>query len=334
MKKDDMRKIIDRFPGIPVGVLGDVMLDQYVWGNATRISQEAPVPVVFVHRRNHVPGGAANVARNIVSLNGKAVLFGVAGLDLEGNYLCESLASAGADIGGLLRVAERPTTVKTRVLAGNQQVVRIDQEDTSEISLKIRRWLKETLEQRMAEGCFKALILEDYAKGVMGRHFMQAVVDMANKYGIMTTLDPHPNNNFMVKGLYLMTPNRQEAFSLAGIRYVPGIGNPLQDKPLLQVARKLMRTWAPRYLLVTLGGEGMALFDREGGDPLHIPTRARQVFDVSGAGDTVMGTMVMALLAGAEPYLAARIANAAAGVVVGMVGTAAIERQVLLASLE
>ena len=328
------KDIVKRFSGISVGVMGDLMLDRYVWGSASRISQEAPVPVVLVRKQSFVPGGAANVARNVLTLRGKVELFGIVGDDLDGAALLEVLGKAGADMSGVSVVKDRPTTVKTRVLAGNQQVVRIDQEIAEEVGVGIRAKLRKALAEHLKKGNFKALVLEDYAKGVFGRHFMQAVVDAANDCGVMTTLDPHPNNAFNVKGLALMTPNRKEAFSLAGVRYVSGIGDPLNDKALLNVARIIMRKWAPRYLLITLGAEGLALFGRDGGAPQHIPTRARQVFDVSGAGDTVMGTIVMALLAGADIFTAAKIANAAAGVVVGMVGTAPIEYDALMEALD
>lgn len=329
----DLVDFVDRFRSIRVGVLGDVMLDKYVWGSSNRISQEAPVPVVLVKRQSSVPGGAANVARNVLSLGGTVEVFGVTGNDAGADELIGHLKKAGAGIDGILRVENRSTTVKTRVLAGNQQVVRIDHEDTSAVTRQSRRRLRELLEQKLANHELDALILEDYAKGIFGRDFMQGIVNLASSYGVWTTLDPHPNNVFNVKGLKLMTPNRSEAFALAGIKNSSGVMPPLEDKVLLKVASSLMRRWRPQFLLITLGAQGMALFSDKAEKPIHIPTQARQVFDVSGAGDTVMATMVLALLAGAEAGDAARIANSAAGVVVGMVGTAAIEADVLKSAI-
>ena len=327
-------KFVDLFSAQKVGVLGDVMLDKYVWGRTTRISQEAPVPVVQVKRCSSVPGGAANVARNVLSLGSGAELFGVVGKDSDGHELCEHLRKAGVDVSGVLEVSGRPTTVKTRVLSGNQQVVRVDYEETEPVSVSIRRRMRKVVEERLSSQRFGALILEDYAKGLLGKDFMQEIIDFASLQGIMTTLDPHPNNAFNVKGLTLMTPNRSEAFALAGVKYTSGSGDPLKDKMLQKVAASIFRKWNPNYLLITLGGDGMALYKSDGSPAEHIPTRARQVFDVSGAGDTVMATMVLGMLAGASPMDAARIANYAAGVVVGMVGTAAIEADVLKKEIE
>ncbi len=320
---------LSEFPRFRIAVLGDLMLDRYIWGNATRISQEAPVPVVEVHRCTAVPGGGANVARNVLSLGGAAQAVGCIGCDQEGEELRTLLQQAGVDISALLTDPERPTTVKTRVLAGNQQVVRIDSENTAELTDILRQKLLLSLQQELHSGNIQALILEDYAKGVFNHSFMQAICDCARSAAVFTTLDPHPSHLFSVQGLKLMTPNRAEAFTLAGIPFQPNQGQPLQDQALLKVGATLMDIWQPELLLITLGAEGMALFRRDTTLPYHIPTEARQVFDVSGAGDTVMATMTMALLAGAAPEEAAQIANAAAGLVVGYVGTAAISAQAL-----
>lgn len=330
---NNLAKYIERFQGQCIAVVGDVMLDKYVWGTSSRISQEAPVPVVQVKRETAVPGGAANVARNVVSLGGKVQVYGVTGHDICSDELKKCLADGGADVTSMLACKNRRTTVKTRILAGNQQVVRIDSEDTDSISISERRKILQTLTNALKNGIVKAVILEDYAKGVFCKSFMENVVRTAQSYNVMTALDPHPNNPFNVKGLTFMTPNRKEAFALAGIKYVSGCGNPLKDAPLFKVAATIMRKWKPKYLLITLGAEGMALFSEGNEVPLHIPTQARQVFDVSGAGDTVMATMMLSLLAGATPENAAAIANEAAGIVVGRVGTSAIEADVLTAKL-
>ena len=326
MKRDVDRLLeyLDDFSKQRVLVVGDVMIDRYVWGSANRISPEAPVPVVRVNRRNAVLGGAANVAGNIMSLGGNAEIIGIVGNDSDGTELMQFLSNTGIGINGMLRLNGRNTTVKTRVIAGTQHVVRIDSEDSAPITSYDRRVLRRRIEELVSSGKVGCVILEDYAKGLFGKDFMQSIVNCARKHGVMTMLDPHPTDAFNVKGLTLMTPNRSEAFALAGVKYVSGSGEPGNDPALLKVASIIKRLWQPEYLLVTLGAQGMALFSGDFTKPEHIPTRARQVFDVSGAGDTVMATMTLAMLSGANAYDAAKIANYAAGVVVGIVGTACI----------
>lgn len=317
--------ILSSFPRCRIGVLGDLMLDRYCWGQATRISQEAPVPVVLVKRSTHVPGGAANVARNVLSLRGKVSVFGCVADDEDGRILVSLLKDGGADTTGVYEVEGGHTTVKTRVLAGNQQVLRVDREFPEEITEKLRGRILSKLEASLKAGELDALVMEDYAKGVFTKEFMERAVELATHYGVLSTLDPHPAHGFDVKGLTLMTPNRMEAFSLAGVAFEAGIGDPAHDLPLKHVGDVLMGKWNAEMLLVTLGAEGMALFRKERSKPLVIPTQARQVFDVSGAGDTVMATMTLAICAGAPAAQAASLANSAAGVVVGYVGTRAIE---------
>ena len=326
MKTDIDRLLgyLDAFPKQRVLVIGDVMLDRYVWGSANRISPEAPVPVVRINRRNAVLGGAANVAGNVMSLGGNADIIGVVGDDSDGKELVQYLKNAGIGISDMLCLCGRTTTVKTRVIAGTQHVVRIDSEESESITSYDRRLLRKRIEELITSGTIGSVILEDYAKGLFGKGFMQSIVTCARKHGVMTMLDPHPTDAFNVKGLTLMTPNRSEAFALAGVKYVSGSGEPGKDPALLKVAGIIKRLWHPEYLLVTLGAQGMALFSGDFTNPQHIPTRARQVFDVSGAGDTVMATMTLAMLSGANAIDAARIANYAAGVVVGIVGTACI----------
>ena len=322
---DNFDSYLGQFTGCRIAVLGDLMLDRYVFGHATRISQEAPVPVVQVLRQSNVPGGAANVARNVLSLGGHAEVFGTIGKDADGKLLKKLLQEAGGGVNGLVCALEAVTTVKMRILASDQQIVRVDYEQPDQISESHRGALLERLESYLETEPCDALILEDYAKGIFTAHFMNAVVRIAQRYGVAVALDPHPTHPFDVKGLKFMTPNRMEAFALAGMPFEHGIGNPERDLPLQRVGEELMRRWQPELLMITLGAEGIALYPREGGRPLYIPTQARRVFDVSGAGDTVMATMALALAVGAAPETAAAIANHAAGVVVGYVGTRAIE---------
>jgi rfaE bifunctional protein kinase chain/domain len=331
------QSLVDRvrdFTKFRVAVIGDLMLDKYIWGRATRISQEAPVPVVCVDRQNIVPGGAANVVRNLLALEARANAIGVIGNDHDGDNLTTILDDAGADTKHISRQDDRMTTVKTRVIAANQQVVRIDFEDTTCIAEQCQKQILENVRECLEQQLLDAIILEDYAKGVFTPELMDEIAKLGNQANIPVTLDPHSSHPFNIKGISLMTPNRQEAFALAEIPYQKCSGDPTKDKALLQVGKILKDRWQNKMLLITLGGDGMALFLDDDPVPIHIPTRARQVFDVSGAGDTVMATMTLALLAGAAPEEAAVIANHAAGVVVGLVGTAPIYADALLDAIQ
>lgn len=318
------KTIINNYPNARIAVVGDFMLDRYIWGNAGRISQEAPVPVVRVSRESEALGGAANVIRNITSLGGKAYAFGAVGNDTAGESLRQLLQKGGADINGVLATPDRPTTVKQRVVANNQQVVRIDNEVTEPYPEAILDQLQQRICEVIRNKEIDALIFEDYAKGLLTRTFMQNIADAARQNRVKTALDPHPGNPFKVQGLSLMTPNRPEAFGLAGIYYRSTVLPLEDDTPLLEVGNRIRSEWNMEYLLLTMGGDGMALFRPEEKTPLHIPTKAREVFDVSGAGDTVIATFMLSLAAGAGYAEAADISNHAAGVVVGKVGTAPI----------
>ncbi len=330
----NLLKYIKKFSQLEVAVIGDLMLDKYIFGSATRISQEAPVPVVCVDSEKSVPGGAANVALNVLSLHAKAHVFGVVGKDAIGKELVALLQKAGAETEGIVKTADRATTVKTRIIASRQQVVRVDRENVTDLSKKLQQKILDSLKARLESSRLHAIIMEDYAKGVFTQPFMQAVVDLAQKYSVPLMLDPHPKHPFNVKGIRMMTPNRQEAFALVHHDFKKETGNPLTDEPLLTVGENLKSLWECDIPVITLGGEGMLIFQKKDSQPLHIPTRAKKVFDVSGAGDTVMAAMTLALLAGASPYDAAQIANYAAGIVVGIVGTAAIEYDALLSEIE
>lgn len=321
--KNRLASYLPKLRDCRVAVVGDLMLDTYIWGRATRLCPEAPVPVVRAESDTTAPGGAANVVRNLVSLGAHAHAFGLVGDDSAGHELLAALGESGADASGVLVSASRPTTVKTRVLAGNQQVVRIDREETSPVPAALRAQIAERLQRAVRGGQLDAVILEDYAKGVLDRELVADVVATCRQAGVFVTLDPHASNRFEVEGLKLMTPNRAEAFALAGMYYQSGSLPLSGDAPLLAVGRKLRETWGTELLLITLGSKGMALFAGER-EPLHIPTQAIEVFDVSGAGDTVMAVFVLALVSGACPADAACLANSAAGVVIAEVGTAAV----------
>ena len=330
-----LKDTVRRFQGLRVAVVGDIMLDKYIFGQATRISQEAPVPVVRVTEERSVPGGAANVARNIVSLGAKAELFGALADDYDGGLLLRHLQDAGIVTDGVGRFDDRHTIVKTRVLAGGQQVVRVDHEITADYSKTLHKQILQKLEERLAAGTLDAVILEDYAKGLFTPAFMEKVVELTHKYHLISALDPHSDHPFNVKGITIMTPNRSEAFALARQKPEMKHQSPEHDAGLLAVGKKLLAQWGLEHLLVTLGGDGMALFKKGAPeDYMVIPTVARQVFDVSGAGDTVMASVVLAMLSGVSTSDACHISNVAAGVVVGRIGTSAIEAEVLEKELE
>jgi D-beta-D-heptose 7-phosphate kinase/D-beta-D-heptose 1-phosphate adenosyltransferase len=318
-----MRASVAAFAGRRVLVVGDVMLDEFVWGDAYRISPEAPVPVVHVGRRTFVPGGAGNVAANVVALGGEAVLGSVAGADLPGEVLRRALGEKGVGTGGLLADAGRPTTTKTRIVARGQQVVRVDTEE--------RAALPEALEAEFAAWTEKALghadacVVSDYRKGLLSEALTQRVLTAARAAGVPVVVDPKGKAYARYRGATVVTPNTLETVEAAGVE-VDGM------ESLLRAAGLLQGVLGGAALLVTRGAEGMSLFE-PGAEPVHIAAAAREVYDVTGAGDTVTATLALALAAGQPLAVAARLANYAASLVVGKVGTATITQDELRAAL-
>ena len=325
---------IEKFPKFEVAVIGDLMLDKYIIGKATRISQEAPVPVVCVESEKSVPGGAANVVMNILSLKAQADVFGVVGKDAAGQELIELLKKNGANTDAIIQVSDRPTTVKTRIIASNQQVVRVDKEEVGDYKDNIHNQLFAKLKSRLETSKLNAIIMEDYAKGVFTRDFMEEIVKLATEHDVPVMLDPHPKHDYYVKGIHMMTPNLQEACALTGHEFRKKPGELRNNSSLHLIGDTLKSLWGCDIPVITLGGDGMAIFHKENKPPLIIPTRAKKVFDVSGAGDTVMAAMTLGLLAKASPEDAAKIANYAAGIVVGIVGTAAIQYDDLIKDIK
>lgn len=311
---------------------GDLMLDEFIWGRVSRISPEAPVPVVAVERETFYPGGAANVARNLRAFTPSASVLGLAGDDAAGVRLRALLSEGGIDTRGVVtRSAGTPTTVKTRIIARTQQVVRVDRELVSKSDGPEREGLLRALDAALP-GC-DAVILEDYGKGLLDADLASAMISRAKAAGCIVAVDPNPGNPLPWRGATVMKPNRHEAFAAAGFAWSEPVPDPLKDKPLLKVAEALLAKWDTEQLLITLSELGMLLVTR-GGDLHHTPTRAREVFDVSGAGDTAIAVYTLALCAGATPVEAAEIANHASGVVVGKLGTATLTPDELLASFE
>jgi D-glycero-beta-D-manno-heptose-7-phosphate kinase len=312
MLDERQRALLSAFPGKQILVVGDVMLDEYIWGDVRRISPEAPVPIVAIRRRSSIPGGAANTAVNVASLGGQALLGGVVGADDAARRLCAGLAQQRLSPEGLLTDRERATTTKTRIVAHHQHVVRIDEEHTTPLSLDLEDQLLRWLDRQMPRA--HACILSDYAKGVVSPRLAQHVFGLANQTGIAVVVDPKGTDYAKYRGATVVKPNMEEA------KLVFRPDNNLGTE-LLGLARSLQELLQGSALLVTRGADGMTLFER-GAAPLHIPSVARDVFDVTGAGDTVAGTLALALAAGATLEQAAQLANLAAGVVVAKVGTA------------
>ena len=329
---NELIKIVDNFAGKRVAVVGDLMMDAYIFGNARRISPEAPVPVVETEREEYCLGGAGNVMRNVVTLGGRAVAYSVLGDDLNAAQVRNMLNDYGIDHTGVLVDPTRCTTRKQRVLAGGQQLLRIDYECCEALAEEYRQTLKMRLLDDIANDRVDAIIFEDYAKGVLSYDMMQDVVIAARKRNIITALDPKPGNLEPVRGITLMKPNRVEAFEMARKRHHYRECPAVEDPILAEVAGDIQREWEVELLLISLAAQGMALF-RADEESVLIPTQAREVYDVSGAGDTVISTYTLALCAGADPVAAAIVANCAAGIVVGKIGTVAVEKSELIESL-
>jgi len=331
MKKTRLTQIVDKFRDMRIAVVGDLMLDVYIWGKASRISPEAPVPIVQVKKKSCCLGGAANVMRNVVTLGGKVKAYGIIGDDSDGNEMKKLFESYSIDPASLSIDKSRRTTKKQRIIASAQQLLRVDFEDTEKIDDVIRQEIIIELKKLIDAKAVDAIIFEDYGKGVLNEEMLNQVIACARENNIITSLDPKPGHLLKVKGLTVMKPNRSEAFAITGT-FSQGNGMPVEeDKQLHAVAAQLLDEWEPDYLIISLAAQGMALF-RKNAEMVVIPTKAREVYDVSGAGDTVIAAFTLALSTGADPVEAAEIANHAAGIVVGKVGTVTVSKDELLES--
>ena len=324
MKKEKFKRIISKFSKAKVLIIGDLILDEFLWGDVSRISPEAPVPVVWVRSESFMPGGAANVANNIHALGGEVYLAGVIGMDERGKILTEELRKKRIEVKGVIVDGERPTTLKTRVIAHHQQVVRIDKEKmdclSSDVIDQIIDYVKEIIKG------IDAIIIEDYGKGVVTPRLLQGVLRLARRYKKIVTVDPKEEHFHYYKGVTAVTPNCHEAARAAGVNIKDGDN-------VVKIGKVLLNKLKCKAILITLGEHGMHLFE-EKGRVTSIPTLAQDVFDVSGAGDTVIGAFTLALASGADMKRAARISNLAAGIVVGKVGTAAVTQKELLSRLK
>lgn len=322
-----LTRYVEKFPRCGVLVVGDVMLDEYISGPVDRISPEAPVAVVSVKTVEQRLGGAANVTHNVQALGGRAFLAGVVGEDGFGRMLREKIRESGVDDGAVVADAARPTSVKTRVIAQKQQIVRFDRESKAALSAKVSAQLLARVKSILPE--VQAVVLSDYAKGVLEPATVEALIKVARAGGKAVLVDPKIKNFASFRGATVITPNFKEACEAASL--VAGIHVESQAD-LERAAAKLLDRMRIDALVVTKGEEGMYVF-APGKPPLHIPTAAREVYDVSGAGDTVIATLATALAARAPLPEAAMIANHAAGVVVGKFGTATVSRDELVEAL-
>lgn len=310
-------------------VAGELILDEFIWGKVSRISPEAPVPVVEVVNQTYNAGGAANVARNLREFTGHVHMMGLAGTDSHAHTLNALLSTGGIHLDCVQVDPLYQTICKTRIIARHQQVVRVDRE---------RRTSYTEAQRARALAQFDALlptldgiIIEDYAKGLLDQPLVDEIIRLARGAGKIVTVDPNPSNAIRWRNITGASPNRAEAFRCAGVPWSDPIDPPAEDAPLLEVGARLLEKWECENLLITLSEQGMMLF-QAGQPPYHIPTRAQEVFDVSGAGDTAIALFTAALTGGATPVEAAVISNHGSGIVVGKVGTATVSREELLAS--
>jgi len=311
--------IFSRFSQVKVLVVGDVMLDRYWWGNVDRISPEAPVPVVRLKSSESTAGGAANVAVNVAGLGATPYLVGLIGEDEEGKELKKALSEKGISADGLQAIAGRPTTVKTRVVAHSHHVVRIDSENTEELDSGQSDLVWQGIEALLGQA--DVVVLSDYAKGILSASLLPRVIEQSIARSKPVLVDPKGREYKKYKGATILTPNRMEASHAAGLDADGAEG-------LSQIARKLLAEVSLESLIITQGENGMTLYPKEK-EPVYFPALARKVYDVTGAGDTVIATLAVALGAGCDLPAAARLANIAAGLVVEKVGTTAISLEQL-----
>jgi D-glycero-beta-D-manno-heptose-7-phosphate kinase len=326
-----LERILDHAAGRRITVIGDLMLDEFVWGKVGRISPEAPVPVVEVTGESFYPGGAANVARNLREFVDHVAVIGMLGKDRSAGQLRELLAAQNIDTSSVIEDESFCTIVKTRIIALHQQVVRVDREkivapsaaQIPKVIAAVRNSIRET----------DAIIFEDYGKGFVTTELVAQIAREARTAGKIVAADPNPRHSVDWRGVTVVKPNRAEAFLAAGIPWRDPDEAPAKDNHLQRAGETLLKKWETKYVLVTLGEHGMMLFQQNDA-PHYIPTKARQVFDVSGAGDTAIALFSLGLVCGATPIEAAEIANHGSAVVVSKLGTATVTRDELIASFQ
>jgi len=324
LTKARVEELLEKFQKLSIWVIGDVMLDHFLWGKVERISPEAPVPVVGVQREEIMPGGSANVGTNLSGLGAKVTLIGVTGKDPEGRNLLKLLGSRKISTDGIIPTSSRPTTIKTRVVAHGQHVVRFDKEETDNISHRVKNRILNFFHQNKHN--FDALIVSDYGKGLISEDLFAAIADLCNSEGRLLTVDPYIHHFWFYKRASLVTPNQNQFEAALNCKCN-------NQKELETSGQKVLKDLELKHLVVTQGERGMTVFEHDS-RPQMLPTFARQVYDVTGAGDTVIATLTLALAAGSDIIEAATLANIAAGVVVEEVGTTSINKGKLLNRLK
>lgn len=322
-----IESMVARFPGTTVLIVGDIMLDEYIWGDVRRISPEAPVPIVEIQGQTTVPGGAANAAVGIVALGGKVLLGGVVGRDSSSERLKAQLRARDIATDGILSDDTRATTTKTRIVAGIQQVVRADRETCAPLSPDLEAAVADWARGHIS--CANAVVLSDYTKGVVSSRMAHELITMATAQGIPMVIDTKGVDYHRYAGATVVTPNLEEAGRASGLLIT-------DEDDLGHAAKTLLGMLSGGALLITRGAQGMSLFapDEPGANPVHIEATARNVFDVTGAGDTVVSGLALALAGGETLTDAAYLATLAAGVVVGKVGTATVTPAELVAAAD
>jgi len=309
---ENLIKIVDNFKGKKIGVIGDLMLDHFIWGDVERISPEAPVPVVLVAKESFVPGGAGNTAANISALGGEAFIVGLIGKDSAGKSLLEEFEKRGIITEGIIEYSQKPTTQKIRVVARGQQVVRIDKEDIQYINSDVEKKLLEFITLHIKE--WDGIVISDYAKGLITKNLAEAIIDLAAKDEKPIIGDVKPKHALFFKNVTLLSPNNKEAIAIAGVNDIEEAGKIIQKQLNCSV-------------LLTQGSEGVTLFEND--KIKHFSSLAKEVFDVSGAGDTVVAAASLSLAAGASLEETTIIANHAAGIAVSKLGTATVTTEEL-----
>jgi len=313
-KMTRLSELVKEFSKSTLLVLGDLMLDRYLWGHVSRISPEAPVPVVAVNKETSCLGGAGNVSRNLQSLGASVILAGLVGDDAAGRWI-KGNAPSGQ---GIFTDPGRPTTIKTRIIAHHQQVVRVDQEEVGALAPAVRESVLSLIRNESYDG----LLVSDYNKGMVNRDLMEAALEVARERKIPVYVDPKVENFSHFSPVTLITPNHFEAERI--------VNHPCSsDSDVERAGADILSRISVQYLIIKRGEQGMSVFEK-GRHPIHIPTVAKEVYDVTGAGDTVIAAASLALLAGATIQEAALLANTAAGIVVGKLGTATLTKEELL----
>lgn len=320
---DELKQIVERFNSARILAIGDLMLDRFIMGNVSRICPEAPVPVVDIVSETFKPGGAANAINNINVLGGDVIAVGVIGDDESGRKLTDLLKQNGINTEGIISIKNRSTIVKTRIIAGQQQLLRIDRENKDGLDAEVTQRIFDFIATKINET--DAILISDYNKGIVTNELIKGVVSLAKKYNKPVIVDPKVEHFLDYKGVTVVTPNINEASSATGI-------NPINETSIRNMGQWLLTQLECNAVLITRGKDGMSLFEKND-NVIHIPTIAKEVFDVTGAGDTVTSVVALCLSIGTEMVTAATISNTAAGIVVGKLGTATVTKDELLTAI-